>query len=531
MNKYKNNKDFRILFLYPNIQMSALAPQGIGYLSAVLKSSDYTVDLFDCTFYASDDTSDTNQEKINNLNVRPFNWSDKGIALKSSNMIEDFKIKIDDFMPDIVAVSVVENTWLLASHLINVIKDEIPVVVGGVFSTYAPEIVINHPKVNFLCRGDGENPLLTLVNKLSNNDIESCKKIPNIWSKIDGNIFKNQIGLGIDMDELPFPDWSIFEEQSLYSPMQGRVYKTMGLETQRGCPYTCTFCNSPANNIVYKAETGSTFYRKKSVKRVREELEFMVKNYDPEFIYFVVDTFLAMGNRELEEFTEMYQDFKIPFWMNTRAETVDEWRADQLEKMNCLRMNIGIEHGNYEYRKQILKRDVSNEKMLKSFNACSGRSFVCVANSIIGMPDENRDLIFDTIKFNKSLPDDIEATGAFIFTPYHGTERRDYAIKKGYLEDGTVCTLNVTKGSVLNLPGLKQEEILDLAKVFSFYVKFEEERWPQIEKVETNLRNGEEGLKELKDEYRTRFYTKPPKGLKNAKDLVISAEDYSDLHG
>jgi hypothetical protein len=99
------------------------------------------------------------------------------------------------------------------------------------------------------------------------------------------------------------------------------------------------------------------------------------------------------------------------------------------------------------------------------------------------------------------------------------------------LEDGTICTLNVTKGSVLNLPGLKQEEILDLAKVFSFYVKFEEERWPQIEKVETNLRNGEEGLKELKDEYRTQFYTKPPKGLKNAKDLVISAEDYSDLHG
>jgi len=62
MNKYKNNKDFRVLFLYPNIQMSALAPQGIGYLSAVLKSNDYIVDLFDCTFYTSDDTSDTNQE-------------------------------------------------------------------------------------------------------------------------------------------------------------------------------------------------------------------------------------------------------------------------------------------------------------------------------------------------------------------------------------------------------------------------------------------------------------------------------------
>ena len=48
-------------------------------------------------------------------------------------------------------------------------------------------------------------------------------------------------------------------------------------------------------------------------------------------------------------------DYKIPFWMNTRAETINEHRAQDLEEMNMLRMNVGIEHGNYEYRKKYLK--------------------------------------------------------------------------------------------------------------------------------------------------------------------------------
>ena len=36
----------------------------------------------------------------------------------------------------------------------------------------------------------------------------------------------------------------------------------------------------------------------------------------------VVDTFLAMSHKEWDEFKELYMDYKIPFWMNTRAETI-----------------------------------------------------------------------------------------------------------------------------------------------------------------------------------------------------------------
>ena len=324
--------------------------------------------------------------------------------------------------------------------------------------------------------------------------------------------------------------------------MQGRVYKTMGIETQRGCPYKCTFCNSPSNNTLYREEQAGNFYRKKSVKRVAEELEYMQKHYGPEFIYFVVDTFLAMSDRELDQFSEMYQNFKIPFWMNTRAETVNEARADHLEKMNCLRMNIGIEHGNEEYRKKVLKRAVSNEKMLKSFAACAGRSFTTVANSIIGLPEETRELAFDTIEFNRQLPKEIEASGAFIFTPYHGTPLRTDAVAKGYVDDDSICSLNVTKGSLLNMPQFRPDEIQGLCRAFSFYVKMPHERWDDIALAEKFTDEGEKKFAAIREDFLTNYRrsSASPKDV-SSFDLVVGSdewekaqgpqpEDFSDLH-
>ena len=204
---------------------------------------------------------------------------------------------------------------------------------------------------------------------------------------------------------------------------------------------------------------------------MKVELDYLVKKYDPELIYMVVDTFLAMSERDFDEFKEMYMDYKIPFWMNTRAETITEHRAAGLEEMNMLRMNIGIEHGNYKYRKNYLKRNVSDEIQIKAFEMVADKKYTSCANSIIGMPDENRELIFDTIKFVRKLPKNIDATGAFIFVPFHGTPLRELAIKKGYLNDDEVASIANTSRSMLRMPSISQSEISEIAKVFSFYVK------------------------------------------------------------
>ena len=216
--------------------------------------------------------------------------------------------------------------------------------------------------------------------------------------------------------------------------------------------------------------------------------------------------------------------------MNTRAETINDSRAGVLEEMNCLRINIGIEHGNPEYRQKVLGRKVTNETMLNAFRSCSGRNFVTVANSIIGLPMETRELVFDTIKFNQSLPDDIEATGAFIFTPYHGTALRKIAVEKKYIDESAICSLATTTGSILSMPQLSTDEIVDLQKFFSFYVKSDREGWGDIKYVEDNYRKEPELFDEIRKDFTEKMFKKEFEDYRGAKDLVIDANDYSDLH-
>ena len=512
-------KDFRILLFYPNLHMSALMPQAIGIFTALLKKEGYTLDLFDCTYYEDIDSINlgrsTNEEKVLNKQVRSYDnseWFKKGGKPKFG-IKKDFIKKVQSFKPDLIITSVLESTYFLSIELLNSIPTEernYKTIFGGVFATYGADKVIKNEHVNYVCRGEGEEAILEMCKKLINGD--RIDNILNFYVKGNGNIYKNKMRAAIDINTIPVPDWDLFDPGSIYRPMQGKIYRAVGIETQRGCPYTCTFCNSPSNNVIYKDETvNRTFHRKKTIKRIREELDFLVKKYKPELIYFVVDTFLAMSHKEFDEFKEMYMDYKIPFWMNTRAETITEHRAAGLEEMNMLRTSIGLEHGNSEYRKKYLKRNVSDEVQIRAFEILAEKKYVSSANCIIGMPDENRELIFDTINFMRKLPRNIEATGAFIFAPYHGTPLRELAIQKGYIKEEEIASISNTTHSMLNMPSISKEEISGLARTFSYYVKFPKSRWDEIKIAEQPTPEGDSMHKKLGAEFDKKYRTEAGK--------------------
>jgi len=377
---------------------------------------------------------------------------------------------------------------------------KIPVLYGGVFATFAPEVIFRDDVGDYVCRGEGEYALMEFCRRACAG--KSLDDIPNLWEEKEGQIIKNQLGPRVKLDELPFPDYDLFEPQAIHRPMQGRIWRTLGIESQRGCPYTCTYCNSPSQNYLARQEQGSVFYRKKSLKKVAEEIEYLHKKHNMELIYWLVDTFLALSNREFDELFEMYSSIKIPFWMNTRPETMTEYRAKKLEEMNMLRMNFGIEHGNPEYRERMLKRKVSSEVMLNGFRYTSGKKYVTVGNCIIGMPEETRALVFDTIEFCRQIPQDIEKTGAFIFAPYHGTPLREIAVKNGYLDPNTVCDIQRPTESMLDQPQLPREEVIGLARTFGLYQSLPKSEWKWIEKAEKDAPEGRELLEKLHEEYR-----------------------------
>ena len=53
--------------------------------------------------------------------------------------------------------------------------------------------------------------------------------------------------------------------------------------------------------------------------------------------------------------------------MNTRPETITERHAKKLKEINCHRANIGVEHGNYDFRVNVVGRSYKNESAIKAF--------------------------------------------------------------------------------------------------------------------------------------------------------------------
>lgn len=491
-----DSKGIRLLFLYPNERGMSTVPAAIAILSQLLKDAGHVTSLFDTTFYKFDDEltpegfsgEGTDTAMTKSLNYRPVqDMDDEDLYFKKSttSAVVDFRNLVAEFRPDLIAVSCTETTFLRALTLIKGIRDlGVPNLFGGVFPTFAPELVMSHEEVDSLCVGEGEHALLGMADCIATGQDHS--NVTNLWVRLnDGTIKRNPITrpVDIDRDTPAVTDVGIFGEKRFYRPLGGKIRRLLPVETHRGCPYTCAFCNSPTQNRIYGG--GNSYFRRKSMDRIRLEIENHIKEWNVEYIYFWADTFLAWSNREFDEFCEMYTDFKLPFWCQTRIETVNEYKLRKLKDAGLDRISFGLEHGNEIFRRDVVKREYSNEDAVRALQIVSDLEIPFAVNNIMGFPDETRELAFDTIELNRRFNSDTVL--ASIFMPFHGTELREYAEKRGYISPDVICSVGNSDESLLNMPQWDKKDISRLRSVFAMYVKFPKSRWPEIHRAETDL--------------------------------------------
>lgn len=478
-------------------------PSAMGLFTSILKKAGFELDLFDATLYRAD-VSVSPEKRVDYLQARKFSYKNNlGIELRP-DLIGSFKAKVNYFNPDLLIFSVVEDAFSQALSLLDSIKDKnIPHIVGGVFVTASPEKAISCSQIKMIGLGEGEETVLELACKL--RDGRDISNISNVWiKKDDGSIIKNSVRPLVDINKI-MPDYSLFEEVRFFRPMGGRILKTVPLETARGCPYQCTFCDSPMWSEIYRNSHKEIFLRKKNIDRLMEEIKYFVKEYNPELIYVIDDTFLARSDEELEAFVEKYKEFRIPFWMNTRPETITQKKVDLLKEMNCYRMSIGVECGNEQFRRDKLKRFGTNQDILRSMEILSKSGIAFSVNNIIGFPDETRELIFETIELNRQFSG-YDSLTVSIFTPYHGSKLREEAIQKGYL-DREIITTHTTSSSLLNMPQLSAKEIDSLMRTFTMYVGFPKKWWPYIRQAENFTPEGDKIFQKLSKIYSEVYFS------------------------
>ena len=500
-------RDFKVLFIYPNIRGMNMLPPAIALFSRILKDNGFKVELFDTTYYKTGGDFDSDKEKEKKLAVRPFDLSNK-VILKTSEPFTDLDKLVNSYQPDLIAMSATEDIFPLGLKLLSSVhKYNILTVVGGVFPTFAPHKVIRNKEIDIVCVGEGEDALLQLCNCLREG--KDYSNINNLWiKKKSGEIIKNPIADVTDINKNPLPDFSLFEEARLYRPMAGKIYRMLPVETHRGCPYQCTYCNSPAQQGLYRDAKAGTFFRKKSIDALRKEIEFYIKEWKAEYFYFWADTFFAYSEKEFDEFVDMYKDIGIPFWCQTRPETITEKRIKGLRDAGLHRMSLGIEHGNEECRKKIINRNVKNETIIKAFDIIHSFSLPAgvSVNNIVGFPTETPALTFDTVELNRIIADKVDTMNCYTFTPFHGTRLRELSVKLGYLDEDafTGC---LTGDPVLNMAQFPKERLKGIMRTFSLYVRFDKSRWKDVEIAEGFSPDGEKMFSKLRNEYIQKYFS------------------------
>lgn len=372
---------------------------GIEYISSVLKQGGHDVNLvFDPSLF--------------NFNHQDFNVKPLAVLLDIRDKLLD---DLEQSAPDIVAFSVTSSNYLWSLDFAARIKRKlnVPVVFGGIHPSAVPERVLKNTCVDYVIRGEGEYPMLELVNSLSNGKL-NCS-IKNLCFRKDGNIVINDMRPLIDpLDTLPFPDKGLFYSKG--------VPFTIGhmIIASRGCTHACTFCG---NNIWRKVYFNNNNYltdkrwlRWRSPDNVVDELKLAKEKYGIKIVRFNDDD-LAVNDGWLEEFSYKYRrDIRLPYKCFVMPSSINEKTAKWLAESGCQQAQMGFQSINPEVRTR-LGRPMSNEVISKAIRLLKDNGIEVLTDNIFGLPWEREEDYWELVNFYRENPVDFINVFWLIYFP------------------------------------------------------------------------------------------------------------------
>lgn len=369
---------------------------------------------------------------------------------------------IADWQPDLIAFSAVSPQYQYVRRLFRDLQPfKAFTILGGQHATLVPECLEEIDGLNAICIGEGEYPLLELVDSLPAGKVNYA--IPNLWFK-SGNkdIIRNATRPFIEnLDSLPFPDRELFDYQKIIDS----DFSTALFMFSRGCPYDCTFCS---NHALRQKQPGR-YVRFRSVESALEEIRRVTSRYRMRSLYFNDDCFTAQKSF-LEEFCARYpREFKFSFDINARPETLNDEICRRLKEAGCRRISIGIENGSEQFRHEILDRRQSNDQIAEAFAACRRADLKTKSFNIVGFPHETPAIFQETVNLNRRIQPDSVIIG--VFEPYPGTKLAEVCLKEGFINADTADACFVgRRDTVLNMPQFSRKEILHCFRTFACQV-------------------------------------------------------------
>ena len=321
---------------------------------------------------------------------------------------DDIERRVAGLRPDVVGVSATaSHNMVNVARCIDAVRRALPevfVVMGGPHVNAFPHLAARLRGVDACIQGDGEQPLVTLLDTLeADGDIRDVPSI--LIQEPDGTVYEGAKGDPIhDLDTLPLPDRDDFPPGKYFTPgMRGA--RTTTMMSSRGCPHRCVFCNVPHA------------YRPHSPERVVDEMAEAVHRHGIQDIHFVDDLFNPTPERVMA-ISELILQRGLKIWWGYKA-SIRQTTPEMIRlahRAGCYRMHYGVETFTDEGLKALHKKATVAE-IKDVFRMTQAEGVKAIAYMIMGNPHEtSARQILDVIPFMHDLAPDYVVYS--LFTPY-----------------------------------------------------------------------------------------------------------------
>ena len=364
---------------------------GLAYMAAVLEKNGFEVSVVDCP----------------TLNIT----------------YEGLKREIVRLEPDMIGITSVTVTFSSALQAARAIKESYPrafIVLGGPHVTVLDEQTLNeHPEVDIVVRGEGEQTILELAGLVFESNLKGLQGVAGITFRKNGQIVRtNDRAFIQELDELPYPSFKHF-------PLA--KYRRFGklilpIITSRGCSFRCSFCLAP--------RMAGKQFRARSPKNVVDELIWLRDVYESDAITFHDETFTHDKMRVLEICEEIKKrNVGLPWDCSTRVDKISEEVLAKMKEANCQLVSFGVESGSQKML-NAMRKGTTVEQNERAIRWAKEIGISVTISVVIGYPGETTDTLKQTLEFiRKTEPDDVHMSLA---TPYPGIELYDIVKDLGW---------------------------------------------------------------------------------------------------
>jgi anaerobic magnesium-protoporphyrin IX monomethyl ester cyclase len=346
---------------------------------------------------------------------------------------EKFREELALRRPDYVGISLLTTEYApilyQAADIVKGIDPSIVVIAGGVHVTLHYSEVIEHPSIDYCCRGEGEHVLRELL-----LHFQGQGPLPSVGLvyRDGGRVVVQEKSVVEDLAALPWPAYDLIDFQK-YCETDARQGANrfpelpgMAMLISRGCPYHCSFCQV--------ASISGRQARVRDPADVVEEIKFVKDRYGIRSITFFDDNFFVPV-KAMKEFLRLMVREKVDIkWQAAGAAiwVLDDEFLDLMQQSGCVGVTVALESGVERVLHNIVNKPIEHiDQMPDRIDRIHQRGIWVAANFIIGLPGETWEEIRQTVRFAEACRADY--VKFYVAVPLHGTRMYEMAREMGVL--------------------------------------------------------------------------------------------------